>query len=72
MEAHHVGPAATRYTRIDWIGGIASILMGGLLAMRLRISPSITMGALVLIRLLVSIPLGRAAEGEGNRQSDGD
>ena len=44
MEAHNIGPAAKLYTRIVWIGGMASIFIGGLIAIPLRISPFITMG----------------------------
>ena len=44
MEAHNIGPAAKLYTRIVWIGGTASIFIGGLIAIPLRISPFITMG----------------------------
>lgn len=72
MEAPDVGPAAKRYTRIVWIGGMASIFIGGLIAIHLRISPFITMGVPVLILLLVTIPLGSEAVSERKRRSDGD
>ncbi len=72
MEAHNVGPAAKRYTRIVWIGALASIFIGGLIAIPLRLSSFITMGVPVLILLLVTIPLGRAAARERKRWSDGN
>lgn len=72
MEAPDVGPAAKRYTRIVWIGALASIFIGGLLAIPLCLSPFITMGVPVLILLLVTISLGRAAARERKRRSDGD
>lgn len=72
MEAHDVGPAAKRYTRIVWVGCAASIFMGGIIATPLHTSPFITMGVPVLILLLVTMPLGRAAARERKRQSDGD
>lgn len=70
--AHNVCPVAKRYTRVVWIGGLASIFIGGLIAIPPQISPFVTMGAPVLILLVITIPMGKAAVRERKQRPDAD
>jgi hypothetical protein len=47
------------------IGSFAAIFIGGIIAIPLQMSPFITMGALALILILLTLPLARAALREG-------
>lgn len=72
MEESRGGPAAKRYSRVMGIGSFAAIFIGGIIAIPLHMSPFITMGALALILILLTLRLARAAlrERKPPRESD--
>lgn len=72
MGANSVGPAAKRFSRVIWIGGFAAIFIGGIIAIPLRLSPFLTMGALIAILFLVTLPLARAAFRERKQPPQAD